>query len=260
MSTSILELDLALRGGPVRGQLSVVLGDSGAGKSQFLSSVAAEGLRNRMDGLYATLELPKEYIFARIAANLTGVPTTLITESAKEREEAKRRLAIMTPNIGALRIGEFSPHTTTVRQVLEWVDSCQQQAGRKFDFVCIDYGDKLAPPPIAKLDSNDYLAMRYVFEGMRRDGAVELDQWWWTASQASRVKDPKKLLDLRNTADSMHKVRVADLVITLNPREEQILYFVAKFRTGAGKMQVGPIPHDWDRGRMSPLATEWADW
>jgi hypothetical protein len=44
--------------------------------------------------------------------------------------------------------------------------------------------------------------------------------WCFTASQAGRPsKDQKKKVDLEHVADSMHKVRVADLVIkgvTLN--------------------------------------------
>ena len=110
---------------------------------------------------------------------------------------------------------------------------------------------------------NEYLAMRYVYEGLRRDIAVARGMWVWTASQASRPsKDSNKRLDLHHVADSMHKVRVADQIITLNPKDDgqQMEFFIAKNRMGKARFSVGPIVTDFEKARIVPRAREFQQW
>jgi len=57
----------------------------------------------------------------------------------------------------------------------------------------------------------------------------------------------------------MHKIRVADLVITLNLRDDggedpQIILYVAKHRTGKSRVEIGPLPTEYERGRLVPIA------
>ena len=53
----------------------------------------------------------------------------------------------------------------------------------------------------------------------------------------------------------MHKVPVSDLVQTLNVRDdgEQIMFYVAKNRTGKSRQQIGPLPHEFECGRIAPV-------
>lgn len=260
LPTGVLPLDVQLNEGLARGQMGVALGGSGDGKSMFLSSQASEAIRRQHHTVYASLELPRTVILARIQANLTGVPVNQILEHAGDRAEAERRMNVMSQHIGACFVEEFSPHATTVNDIKDWVERCEQQLGAPVGLVAVDYGDLLYDPRIK--GDNEYIAMRYVFEGLRRDIAVP-NRWLWTAAQAGRPsKDMGKRLDLQHVSDSMHKVRVADLVLTLNARDDgaQLLYYVAKNRTGKARMQVGPEPTDFERGRIAPLASEWMVW
>jgi hypothetical protein len=129
--------------------------------------------------------------------------------------------------------------------------------GRTLDMLIVDYGDKLVSAHKNKDDKNSYTSARDVFEGLRVY-AVEKKLFCWTASQANRQKDRKKTLDLNDTADSMHKVRVADLVITINLRNEatEIVFYVAKNRTGKSRGEAGPLPVDFATGRIAPIAHE----
>lgn len=261
LPTGVLELDLQLNDGLARRCFGVVLGASGDGKSQFLINQAAEGVRSKLFVGFGTLELPKPVQLARFFANMTGVPFDLIMENPADRAEAKRRMAIMTPYVGACVMEEFPPHATTVRDIGDWCDRVADQYGRRFDLLCLDYADKMHDPR-ARAD-NTYLEMRYVYEGVRRDLAVDRDMWVWTGAQAARAdKDSKKRLELNNVSDSMHKVRVADMVITLNARDEgtQMIYFVAKNRLGKSRFQVGPLPSDFERARLVPAPAEFFDW
>jgi hypothetical protein len=61
---------------------------------------------------------------------------------------------------------------------------------------------------------------------------------------------------LEDVADSSNKVRVADKVVTVNPSEDQTecLFFVAKNRTGAARVKVGPLPCNFACGMVAPMA------
>ena len=255
----VLELDLELGGGMAQSSMTVIVGDSGGGKSMMLTSSAAEGVRHKMHVGLVTLELPESIQFARLVANLTGVPITNIVEVDSERKRAQERLEIMAPDLGPCSVGEFAPHATTVREILDWCEEQEQEVGRKMDLLVVDYADKLYEPRVK--GDNEYVSMRYVYEGLRRDGAVAKQMRVITGSQAGRRgrKDAKHQLDMGDVADSMHKVRVADLVVTLNPEDELINFFVAKHRLGRSRMTIGPLPTDFARARIVPQTREWKD-
>lgn len=261
LPTGILELDIKLNDGLARGQLGVWMGDAGAGKSIALVSQAAEGVRRQLFVGLATLELPEHLQLARLIANLTGVETLDVVELQHKRDEAKRRMGIMSPHVGVCSVAEFPPHATSTADIQAWVEQEETDLGRPMDLLVLDYADKLYEPKV-KDAANSYLEMRFVYEGLRRDIAVRKNMWVWTASQAGRHDGKNKRLDLHNIADSIHKVRVADIVITLNVREEgqMMEFYVAKNRTGQSRFMVGPAPTDFGRARIVCAASEWMVW
>lgn len=258
LPTGVIELDIHLGGLPL-GEMGVWIGDSGGGKSIALAHQAAEAVRGQHLVGFITLELPRAVQLARLFANITGVPVNQILANVQDRAEAKRRMELTESMLGICEVAEMPPYATTTRDVAEWVDQREQEHGIKMQALIVDYADKLYEP---RVRDNDYVAMRHVYEGLRRDIAVARQMWVWTASQATRPsKDSQKKLDLHHIADSMHKVRVADMVITLNPREDgQMEFFVAKNRMGKSRFNVGPIITDFERARLVPQARELMQW
>ncbi len=61
------------------------------------------------------------------------------------------------------------------------------------------------------------------------------------------------MLDVDDCADSMNKVRVADLVVSINTREESVELFNAKNRHGHARQKIGPLPTAYEMGRLSAL-------
>jgi len=261
LPTGVMELDIRLNGGLARGQLGVWLGDSGGGKSIALISELAESAKLGLFAGFVTLELPEHLQLARLIGNLTGIETEDIVEVPVRRDEAKRRMEIMRPHLGICSLAEMPPHATCTRDIEQWIDQEEEDVGRKMDLLIVDYADKLYEPKV-KDASNSYLEMRFVYEGLRRDIATARNMWVWTASQVGRTDGKSKWLDMHNVADSVHKVRVSDLVVTLNAREEGTFleFFVAKNRTGASRFRVGPFPTDFARGRLVSHAVEWTQW
>lgn len=261
LSTGVLELDIPLRGGVPKRTLSLWLGDSGGGKSQSLAHIAGVGLRHRLFVGFATLELPEAVQLARLSANITGIETDDILDVDSQRDKARARLEAVESQIGLCELADFPPHLTSVKDLEDWVDAKQDQHGLKMDLLVVDYADKLYAP--FDRTNNEYIVMRHVYEGLRRDLAVDKDMWVWTASQAGRpgAKGKRSVIDLQDVADSMHKVRASDLVITLNPDEdEQMELFVAKNRLGRAKFKVGPLVTDFARARLVPPTRELGNW
>ena len=257
LPTGVDDLDLMIDDGLGRGSLGVLIGGSGDGKSMALSQIAAYGLTEGLHVAYATLELPEAHVLSRIKAALTGVEISTIMRGSPHDKEARRRLKSMAGELGCGLVKEFTPHATTVEDVKDWVKTCEDSEGREVDLLVVDYGDKL----FAQKQDSQYNAMRVVYEGLRIL-ATEKKFWCWTASQSGRRgnkgKDKKAVrLDLNDVADSMHKVRVADLIITLNVSETEtggrdIEFFVAKNRTGRARFSVGPMPTEFEIGRIAP--------
>lgn len=247
--TGILELDSHLDGGLARGGLGVAIGGSGDGKSMFLAHVGGVSMLNKLFVGYATLELPRPIILARLMANITGVPINELTGGVNT--EAQKILSKL--QLGRAVVQEFPAQATTMGDIEDWVKRCEDQAGEEMSMLIVDYGDKLVHKTSKKSEEGDYVQGRAVFERMRLF-AHERKTWCWTAAQANRRKDRKRDLDLDDVAESMHKVRVADLVLTLNLSEEDeqryVRIKVAKHRHGKSRMSVGPFPVEYEFGRM----------
>ena len=261
LPTGVFELDMQIENGMARKCLGVWMGDSGAGKSLALAHQAVEGVTRQMLVGYITLELPEHVVLARLYANLTGVPTNLILDSDSSRAEAERRVLELEDSIGVCEVADMPPGATSVRDVLNWVEQIEDTHGRQMELLCVDYADKMYAPEL-RGQTNEYQAMKHVYEGLRRDLAVARNMWVWTASQASRPsKESGKRLDLHHVADSMHKVRVSDLWVSLNMKEEEGLeLFVAKNRLGRSRFAVGPVATDFERGRLSVRTSELGAW
>lgn len=262
--TGILELDLQLEGGPRLGELTTFVAASGGCKSMTLTHVTANCLRLRQLTGMVSLELPKYQQIARIMANLTGIATNDILDNPQYLAEASRRLDYMLPHIGVCEVVDMPPGTTTVRDIIHWIDEVEQRHGCKMSSLVVDYADKLHHRGVR--DNNQYVVMGEVYESLRRDIAdlkSGRSMWVWTATQASRSgKDASKRLDMQHVADSMNKARVTDKMITVNGQLDDngmLEWFVAKNRTGRSRMAVGPIASDLDRARVCVLS-EYADW
>lgn len=261
LSTGIFELDQEIKGGVPRGSLTVWLATSGAGKSQALvTGCATAALTKPFTGL-VTLELPKYVQEARIFACLTGLEVDMILSNEKTQLEVERRFGIMMAGgVGQIAVVDMPPQATIVADIVNWIEEQEQITGQKMEAIYIDYADKMH----AKTkDDSSYVRMGAVYEGLRRDIADQRKMWVFTASQAKAPQKGAKQLSLHDGADSQQKVRVADLVVSLNGDGEvnpTLMMKVLKYRHGVANKEIGPLPTDFERGRITPRAKEWTQW
>jgi len=250
--TGIDDLDVFLDGGCPRGSLLVWIAGPGGGKSMALSHSSATSLRQGMHCAYATLELPEAVVAARIKSNLTGLPINSILQGGQDKA---KELLERIDKLGTLTIKEFTPHATSIEDIAEWVKSVEDDVGYAVDKLSIDYLDKCVSFATKTQAGNDYISMREVYEKARIYG-VDHKNVVETASQSQgRSEKKSKKIDLEHTADSMHKVRVADIVITNNYDEDsgEMGFWVAKHRTGNSRRMIGPLPTDFSCGQVAPV-------
>jgi hypothetical protein len=261
LPTGVFDLDARIQG-LWRGALGVWLADASGGKSMALVNMASTAVLRRFFVGFATLELPTHLQLARLFANLTNVPINDIIEDERWRLEAQRRIAMIEKHIGICEVAEFAALTTTVKDLDQWIETKEQEVGAKMSCLIVDYADRLYDPRAVGAQSADYHMMKFVYQGLV-DLAKARGMWVWTASQATRPEKNRNegYIKLKDAADSMHKGRIADMVITLKSRDDNMIeYFVAKNRMGIDGYAVGPIATDYSVGRLTPWAREISGW
>ena len=253
----IIELDAALSGGLEKGSLALFVGPTGSGKSMSLAHVASDAASNKLNVAYATLELSEEHVHARIISNLTNLCWEDIVNDDRTLKKAKKRLSALEEDslLGFCTVKYFTPHATGVAEIRDWVKEEEQTFSKKIDLICVDYAALLsAPNKRAKHEELTAIA-----EELR---AIAADRkcWVWSAAQvkASAHDTKNKKITSDQTAGSMGLSRTADLVITLNPRDEgeTLMFRIDKNRYGRGGEDIGPLPHEFEKGRVAPIMRE----
>lgn len=242
------EVDSALRGGFGRGWTTMFIGRTGDGKTKALGTAACSALRRGKSVFVATLELSPEEMTAFLLANLSGLTfDEVIADPESAFNLARMRLGGEPLN---LQVHWFEPQDTTIDDVVGKMEEVMPDA----DVIVLDYIDKLSSPEREKNPEittyREGLTVAEKFRLFCRKRKV----WGVTASQSTRG-DRKKKLDTDDAADSLHKSRVADNIITLSYDDDTSMWscFLAKVRFGRGRIHLGPFPHDWARGRMAPI-------
>jgi hypothetical protein len=265
MPLGIDELDFVLNGGLPVGAVGWIVGDTGEGKSMMLSHIAANQVWQGGFVCYATLELPAPYVEMRAIGNLTGLSLDLLERCDGETwNKAIARLDSVFSFGGALHIEHFEIRATTFAEIEQWVELCEQETGRECGLLIVDYADLLSSAEKNSLYELGLQVAEQMVKWVETPGKLRR---LWTASQSSR-KDPhsrglkKKVKGCSTTAGSMEKARMAHVLVTLNRinQDEEfdinMVYFVAKNRSGMSQMKVGPIPTQWEIGRMAPVSRE----
>ena len=250
MATGIMDLDMVMGGGLPRSCLGVAISSTGGGKSMFLSQTFSTALSQGCFALYATLELAESLVVARAMAAVTGVTIDKVIQGD---EKVTKRLKNAENRLGTGLVREFPAGSTTAEDIADWAEMCAEKEGRMPDLLVVDYADKLS----SKGSSSLYESAGRTYDALR-NWAMKHSTWVWTASQATRGSGGKQRIDLDDTADSMHKVRVADVVISLTPLEgpagREIEILVCKNRSGDSRMSVGPLPATFAYGRLTTPA------
>jgi len=227
--TGLEQLDqkTVLNGGLGRGELGVIVANTGVGKSHMLVGLGAQALKLGKNVVHYTFELTETAVGIRYDSHLTGIASNEIQDSKQEVLDKYKEM-----DLGKLIIKEYPTGAATVNTIRNHLEKLSLR-GFTPSMLLIDYADIMR-------SSREYDALRLelklIYEELR-NLAMERNIPIWTASQANRDSSNADVVGLENMSESYGKAMVADVVLSLSrkPTEKATgagRLFVAKNRAG----------------------------
>jgi len=236
-----------LNGGLGKGELGVIVANTGVGKSHFLVQIGANALQIGKNVVHYTFELTETAVGIRYDSNLTGINSSEIQDSKKEVLDKYNQM-----DLGRLIIKEYPTGSCTVGTIRNHLEKLALK-GFVPHLIVIDYADIMR-------STREYDALRMelklIYEELR-NLAMERGIPIWTASQANRDSSSSDVVGLENMSESYGKAMVADVVLSLSrkPTEKATgagRLFVAKNRAGRDGI-LFPVHIDTARSKITVL-------
>jgi replicative DNA helicase len=197
-----------LCGGLGDGDLGLIAGGPGGGKSWALVALGAHAAKLGYTVVHYTLELNEKYVGRRYDANFTEISVSEITEykdKVKEKIEGLR---------GGLYIREYPAGQATVNTLHAHLEKCKQQNINP-DLVIIDYADLMT----SKSSKEKRDKLDDIFTGLR-GLATEMKLPIWTASQVNRSGAREEIIQGDRIAESYSKMMITDFAMSLSRNAE----------------------------------------
>ena len=234
ITTGISKLDRILyHNGWGRKELSVVMGGAKKGKSTGLLSYAVNASVAGYNVLYVTLEVSARIIQDRMDANVSGVDMAELSSRNNEvNRSIKDKASIKKP--GELRVVEYPSGTLTNTELRRALEFYRAQ-GIVFDLIVVDYADIMAAEIKTGNDIND---SKQIWLGLRAI-AHEENAAVLTATQTNREGFKADVAKAEHAAEDFNKIRIADIVITINRSDEEKAKGEARLFLAASRNQAG---------------------
>jgi replicative DNA helicase len=241
------------QGGPGKGDLVLVFGNPGGGKSWVVAGMGAYAASLGYNVVHYTLELAEGYVGKRYDAIFSGIPVDQLDKNREKVEEAVDKIK------GKIIIKYYPPK----RASFETFESHLQQLELQHDFIpdliIIDYLDyvKSKPRKDRKEEIDDVYVTAKSFAGERGVPVI-------SPSQANRGAAKNDIIEGDNAAGSYEKIMIADIIFSLaRKRKDKVngtgrwhvmknrygtdgLTFSSKIDTSNGKVEINDTPLDDD--------------
>ena len=192
-----------LCGGLGQGDLGMIAGGPGGGKSWALVALGAQAVKMGYTVIHYTLELSEKYVGRRYDACFTEIPVgdiTLHKDTVKKTIENLR---------GGLYIREYPAGQATVNTIHSHLEQCKQQ-NIEPDLVIIDYADLMTSH--TSKEKRDKLDDIYT---NLRGLATQMKLPIWTASQVNRTGAREDIIQGDRMAESYTKMMITDFAMSL---------------------------------------------
>ena len=192
-----------LCGGLGQGDLGLIVGGPGGGKSWSLVALGAQAVKLGYTVIHYTLELSEKYVGKRYDACFTEIPVSDIGDA---KEDVKDRLSTLR---GGLYIREYPAGQATVNTIHAHLEKCIQQDIQP-DLIIVDYADLLTSK--SSKEKRDKLDDIYT---SLRGLATEMKVPIWTASQVNRSGAREDIIQGDRMAESYSKMMITDFAMSL---------------------------------------------
>lgn len=248
ISTGVSALDKVLKHeGWGIAELSVFMGPPKSGKSTALIEFVKNASLLGKNCLYVSLEVATPIIEDRMDANIT---CTLMNElGANINDIEDRILKAKAAGAGRIRMHQFPPGVYTPAKLQNLIERYRAR-GVIFDLVAIDYADIMAP---THRTDNPIENSKSVWVDLRAIAMTE-NIAMLTATQTNRDGAKSSVIKMTEVADDFNKVRIADLVLSINRTDEERMAGEARLYFAASRNQRGDftvrIKQDLERMRF----------
>ena len=199
------EINNILGGGLGTGDLGLLVGNPGGGKSWALVALGGHAVKLGYTVLHYTLELSDFYVGQRYDAFFTEIP---VNEIKIHKHKVKEELENLR---GKLYIKQYPAGKANVNTILAHIDKCRGQ-GIEPDLIVLDYADLLYTKNGKDRLDDIYTSLR----GMSTELAIPI----WTASQSNRSAARDNIIQGDQIAESYSKIMISDFALSLSRKTE----------------------------------------
>lgn len=226
-------LNELLMGGLGAGDLGIIFGNPGGGKSWMLVNLGAEAVKRGLNVAHYTLELSADYTGKRYDSLFTGIEFQNLSKNRQTVEDAISKLG------GKLIIKEFPMGKTTPQSIENHIQKCKDLEFIP-DMIIIDYVDLLSSKRKAADRKEEIDDVYTLIKGMARELKLPV----WTVSQVNRAGAKDDVIEGDKAAGSYNKIMIADFAMSLSRKREDKVkgtgrIHIMKNRFGADGMTYG---------------------
>jgi len=207
--TPWVEINELIQGGLGNGDLGLIFGNPGGGKSWTLVALGGFAVQMGYNVIHYTLELSEAYTGRRYDAFFTGTPVDQLEKHKGDVEKSTSNLP------GELIIREFPMGKTTISSIESHIQKVKD-LGIEPDLIIIDYIDLLSSKR-KRGDRKEEIDDIYTStKGLARELNIPI----WSVSQVNRAGAKDDVIEGDKAAGSYDKMMITDLSISLSRKKE----------------------------------------
>jgi len=240
-----------IQGGLGNGDLGLIFGNPGGGKSLTLVALGGFAVKMGYNVIHYTLELSESYTGRRYDAFFTHVPVDNLEKHKTKVEETVPELP------GELIIKEYPMGKTTMSTIEAHIKKVTD-LGMKPDLIIIDYIDLLSTKKKTVDRKGEIDDIYTSTKGLAR----QLNLPIWSVSQVNRAGAKDNVIEGDKAAGSYDKMMITDLSISLSRKKEDKVNGTGRFHimknrygmdgltyqvnvdTTIGKIEIGDVYDD----------------
>lgn len=240
----------ALEGGLAHKEMAMVVAPPGVGKSLFLANQATRAVLDGHNVLYITLEMAEDRVAQRLDSIFTRIQQSKLSTRVSDIEDRLDTISSQWESRGKLVIKEFPTKRLSITGLRAFLNQLSNYEDFVPDVIVLDYLELMK----TEKDMAEYQGQERLAQELRGI-ASEYNTLVWTATQTNREGRKVNIITDAELADSYGKIRVCDLVFSINQTEQefdsgQARLYLMKSRNGRARFIV-PLKIDYSRLTVS---------
>lgn len=199
-----------IKGGMGAGDLVILAGNPGGGKSSVMVQMAVHAIKSGFNVVYYTLELGEGYVGQKFDSTFLTLNSEEILKNRALLEKALKECP------GKLVIKEFAPRTATISTIKSHLKHCSLY-DFKPDLIIIDYLDYLKGHTRKEAERKGEIDDVYIgAKGLAKELQIPIA----SPSQVGRKGAKEDVIEGDNIAGSYDKIMIGDIVWSVSRKKE----------------------------------------